>query len=48
MDFRTMHKRLGAIIGLGAALAVAAPGMASAQAAKMGGAELLPPNAKAG
>jgi hypothetical protein len=48
MDFRTMHRRLGAIIGLGAALAVAAPGMASAQAAKMGGAELLPPNAKPG
>ena len=48
MDFGIMRKRLGAIIGVGAAIVVAAPGMASAQAAKMGAAELLPPNAKPG
>ena len=33
---------------LGAAIVVAAPGMVSAQAAKMGGEELLPANAKPG
>ena len=48
MKFGTMRKRLGAIIGIGAALVVAAPGMVSAQAAKMGGEELLPANAKPG
>jgi hypothetical protein len=39
---------LGAIVGIGAAIVVALPGMASAQAANMGAAELLPPNAKPG
>jgi len=49
MDSGIMGKRLGAIIGIGAAIIVAAlPGMASAQAAKMGAAEMLPPNAKPG
>lgn len=48
MDFGIMRKRLGAIVGIGAAIVVAAPGMASAQTAKMGDAELLPPNAKPG
>ena len=48
MRFGTMRKRLRAIIGIGAALVVAAPGMALAQAGDMGAAELLPPNAKAG
>jgi hypothetical protein len=49
MDFRMMRKRLGANIGIGVAIiAVALPGMASAQAAKMGDAEMLPPNAKPG
>jgi hypothetical protein len=48
MNFGIMRKRLGVIVGLGAAIAVAIPGMASAQAAKMGGEELLPPNAKPG
>ena len=48
MDFGIMRRRLGAIVGVGAAIVVAAPGMALAQAAKMGGEELLPPNAKPG
>jgi hypothetical protein len=48
MDFGIMRKRLGAIVAIGAAIVVALPGMASAQAAKMGAAELLPPNAKPG
>ncbi len=37
MDFGTMRKRLVTIIGVGAAIVVAAPGMVLAQAAKMGG-----------
>ena len=48
MDFAIIRRRLRTIIGLGAAIVVAAPGMVSAQAAKMGGEELLPPNAKPG
>ena len=48
MNFGIMRKRLGAIIGVGAAIVVAAPGMALAQAGNMGAAELLPPNAKPG
>ncbi|RPI18894.1 MAG: peptidoglycan-binding protein [Acidobacteria bacterium] len=48
MDFGIVRKRLGVIVGLGAAIVVAIPGMALAQAAKMGAAELLPPNAKPG
>jgi hypothetical protein len=47
MDFRIMRKKLGAIVGTGAAIVVL-PGMALAQAAKMEAAELLPPNAKPG
>ena len=48
MDFGMMCKRLGTIIGVGAAIAVAAPSMALAQTGNMGAAELLPPNAKPG
>ena len=48
MKFGTMRNRLGAIIGISTALVVAAPGMVLAQAEKMAGAELLPPNAKPG
>jgi Putative peptidoglycan binding domain len=48
MDFRIMRTRLGAIIGVGALIAMAIPGMVSAQAGKMGDTELLPPNAKPG
>jgi hypothetical protein len=43
-----MRKRLVTIIGVSAAIVAAAPGMASVQAAKLGGEELLPPNAKPG
>ena len=48
MDFAIVRRKLGAIIGAGAFIVVAAPGMASAQGAKMESAELLPPNAKPG
>jgi hypothetical protein len=48
MNFGIRRKRLRAIIGVGAAIVVAAPGMALAQAGNMGAAELLPPNAKPG
>ncbi len=48
MNFAISYKRLGTSIGLGAAMVVAAHGVASAQAGNMGTAELLPPNAKPG
>ena len=48
MDFEIMCNRLRTIIGAGAAIVVAVPAMALAQAGSMGGAELLPPNAKPG
>lgn len=44
---RIMQRSPGAIV-LGAALAMTAPGLTSAQAPQIEGAELLPPNAKPG
>jgi inosine/xanthosine triphosphate pyrophosphatase family protein len=48
MNVGIVRRRWVALISVGAAIVVAAPGMASAQGAKMEGGELLPPNAKPG
>ena len=48
MDFGIVRSQLRAIIGVGAAIIMAAPGIASAQAEKVQNAESLPPNAKPG